>query len=891
MTPSPPIINPYIRDEIVIDDAFSERVAAFGGDGSLYILARRITQESDLAVGRHPLVIVADEFAGNGLLINAAGASSASPGSHGADAGHTPPGFVGGAGENGGNGGAGANGGTVTVMCRHSSGVRISVSGGAGAAGGAGGNGGPGSPAKSIPGGTHKETQFDSDGNPFEVEVQDPDIEIPGTLGGGGGIGGDGGAGGNAGTITFTSIADDSPPVLEATGGPGGSGGAGGIAGPNGAFAEVPSDLDTTPRPGSPGAFGADGTINVVTVSEQDYIAGLRPLLDAEGPSYANFWAPYRKAVGQYFYRQLRGSQTSLGELAATELARCLELQPDNVEALQWQHQLMDFPRPVAAGPTVEWSPGGLNALGLPRDLDVLPQFKAYREAFTTFGALVLDFLAAGQDAILQAPNLDAWRGFLNEQHDQAVAAQESSVEDRDQASTDARLAQQAVASAQAQLDQTTHDIQAALAQMHDEDVDIGGLIGKIAGVAGAVVAVVAAVPSLGASLVALVPSMVALSSAVVDNLEPIAQKVMAGKEPDTTAIKKAYEKVDTQAAAVVKGAKAIVDFVNVVEKLGAAHAAPDNTQHLALVRQGVQQTYELLLARQRVTASQQRLGATEARVTRAADAVAGIDAIKNDLTKTEEALRATALHAIAIAESKADALLTLAFYAQRSVEIYTLTDQEEKVRLETGHLHPDVSVAYQQGEINEVELSDRLNDSWQGLLDLLDLELEFDRFSTQFHEPDQRRLSFNGDAELAALRATHRLPFRIDPASLPADQVDAKVQGVRLALVGATNRAGEVTCEITHGSAYETRRSDGSIDVTVLQARTSNRNAKLQRLLPDEGFGSDPVLTDPTSLAFWGRGVGGEWTLSIPDHAFEEGLDLTGLTEVQIWIAYQFLR
>jgi hypothetical protein len=66
---------------------------------------------------------------------------------------------------------------------------------------------------------------------------------------------------------------------------------------------------------------------------------------------------------------------------------------------------------------------------------------------------------------------------------------------------------------------------------------------------------------------------------------------------------------------------------------------------------------------------------------------------------------------------------------------------------------------------------------------------------------------------------------------------------------------------------------------------------AKLERLVADEGLGPDPLVTDPPSLAFWGRGVGGDWELSIPDHEFEAGLDLTGLSELQVWIGYQFLR
>ena len=94
---------------------------------------------------------------------------------------------------------------------------------------------------------------------------------------------------------------------------------------------------------------------------------------------------------------------------------------------------------------------------------------------------------------------------------------------------------------------------------------------------------------------------------------------------------------------------------------------------------------------------------------------------------------------------------------------------------------------------------------------------------------------------------------------------------------MGATHPAGEVTCEIRHGSAYETRRNGGAIHVAILQPRVSTRNAKLERLLADEGLGPYLVLTDPTSLSFWGRGIGGDYEFSIPDHEFDAGLDLTG--------------
>ena len=736
-----PIANPHIRDTIKIDAAFNKLLATFAGGGPIHLFARIVEQQTELTVGAHPVVFVVDEFRGNGHLVNAKGADSTSPGGRGVDADPTPSSSNG---SDGKAGGPGTRGGSVTVMCRRSSGVRINASGGFGAAGGAGGNGGPGTAATSIPGGTTTETHFDSDGNPFEVEVQLPDIEIPGTLGGGGGFGGNGGAGGDAGTIRFTSIVDDTPPVFESVPGSGGLGGAGGLTGPHGAFAEVPPDLDPAAAPGSDGAVGADGAISVTVVPEEEYVAVLRQLLDAADPSFAAKWAEHRLLVGQYFYRQFRKSNPQKGQLAVDEFTRNLELQPDNPEALRWRRQLMDFPRPVNAGPDVVWSPGGLNALGLPRDLDVKPRFEAYRDAFTSFGSLVLEFLDAGTATLVQTTDLAPWHEFLDQQRRQAVNAHKATLKDRELTETEARLAAEAIASVQAQLDQTTADIKAALDAMREEPLDILGVAGTVFGVAAAVVAVIAAVPSLGASLVALAPTMVALSAAVIDNAEPIAKSLLAGDKANTDAIKKAYDKVDKKAADVVKGAKAIADFVAVVQKLTAA-TTRDNTLHMTLVRHGVELTHELLLARHRITMAQQRLEGAAARVEHAADAVTGIDAVKAALVPTEEALRSTGLHAIAIAESKADALLTIAFYAQRSVEIYNLTDEEDSVRLESGHLHPDDSRRYVEGEIDDGELMlvRLLHDSWKGLLDLLELQLDSDLFFTQLPEPDQRRLSF----------------------------------------------------------------------------------------------------------------------------------------------------
>ncbi|WP_405407201.1 hypothetical protein [Streptomyces decoyicus] len=73
---------------------------------------------------------------------------------------------------------------------------------------------------------------------------------------------------------------------------------------------------------------------------------------------------------------------------------------------------------------------------------------------------------------------------------------------------------------------------------------------------------------------------------------------------------------------------------------------------------------------------------------------------------------------------------------------------------------------------------------------------------------------------------------------------------------------------------------------------KVSTRDAKTTLLLlPDEAFGDEPALDAPKSLAFWGRGVGGSWQLNIPQQQFDTGLNLNGLTQIQVWIGYQFLH
>ncbi|MFI5825034.1 hypothetical protein ACIA8I_39110 [Streptomyces rishiriensis] len=90
------------------------------------------------------------------------------------------------------------------------------------------------------------------------------------------------------------------------------------------------------------------------------------------------------------------------------------------------------------------------------------------------------------------------------------------------------------------------------------------------------------------------------------------------------------------------------------------------------------------------------------------------------------------------------------------------------------------------------------------------------------------------------------------------------------------------------HDGKYQQRRPDKSVTTQWLLPKVSTRRAKTTPLL---GFGDDAPLDAPKSLAFLGRGVGGSWQVTIPQQQFDPGLNLNGLTQIQLWIGYQFLH
>jgi hypothetical protein len=429
------------------------------------------------------------------------------------------------------------------------------------------------------------------------------------------------------------------------------------------------------------------------------------------------------------------------------------------------------------------------------------------------------------------------------------------------------------------------------MTQMQEEPFSFGDFVETVAQIAGAVVAIAAAIPSAGASLVALVPSMVALADTVMAQAEPMAKQVLSGTVPDTSKLETAYKKVGKDFSAVIAAGKTIVDFVALIQRLTDSKT-PENAKHVELVQRGVEQSYQLMAARNRVALSQQRIDASHARSASARALAQAAKDLEDRIQADAESVKQAGLLAISVAQSSAGTLLGMAFRAQRSVEIYTLQSESDNLRLDAGFLNPEIWRAYFEDQMGDGELASALTGSWSGLLHPVGLQNDYLAFFDGPHDQDVFFRAFQpGDPEFEALTTIGRFNFTIAAKAIPTGRADAKARTVRLALVGASHPSGAISCEVRHGPRYEQRRADGSVTVQDLQSRISTRRALLVPLAADDGGAVDLPLTAPLSLAFWGRGIGGDYEVSIVGSTDNAGVDLSGLSQIQVAIGYQFLH
>ena len=225
--------------------------------------------------------------------------------------------------------------------------------------------------------------------------------------------------------------------------------------------------------------------------------------------------------------------------------------------------------------------------LGLPNELDLIPDFDGYIKAFEGVGQLLFGVFNQGITELLAATELQALGGLVTLAKDNAEITVGQSREQLQLAMNAQMDADDQVQQAPARVAQVNSQITAALAEMNNHDIKIGDVLGVVGEVGGAVLAVAAAIPSGGTSLAALVPDVIALSESLSNDPESLTGSLFGKDQGASDEITKAYAAVNQDGSEVTGDAKVVTNLVSLVGKLGQA-ATPDNSKYVALVQQGV---------------------------------------------------------------------------------------------------------------------------------------------------------------------------------------------------------------------------------------------------------------------------------------------------------------
>ena len=734
----------------------------------------------------------------------------------------------------------GAPGQNLTVVCKEVAGLNVELPGGKGGTG--------------LLGTRGKNGEEDDE---------------PGGKGGKGKPGGNGGKGGN---LKLLFVQDKVPGGISSmtgislpggTGGAGGAGGAGGPGGPGGTWCKphAPNSCvkrkDAAPGPqgdlGNPGLTGTVGSFTRSQLSEKDFWATIG--------TFTKDWASYRLLVGEYYYRKpdLR--------LALDEFNAVLALNPQNRQASTYRNQILN----------------NQNILGLARDFDVKPDFKTYEAVYKDYNNIVRSIFDAATKMLWTNVNLAQVQQNLNRQISHLDSMASALQLDSDQAKIGVQIAQKETSVADKRLEDIKQLIEQKKEELDKAEVDI---LGVIIGTVGLVVSTISAIYTGGASLVGAAQSIAQIGNALsssdlsalaAEAFKPEGQRENLKKlEQEASGLKDAIPKIQ-------QGVAAIISFKKMLDDLSKAHV--DNEEYRKLIADSIELAHAQLLARLRETQAEFKLQAAQKRLQLAKDDKAAVEKQLKGLVTDNEYLKQTAFILVKAAQHYMNTLTKYAFLAARALEIYTLEDLSGQIRYDYGYIHPDREKDYQEGLITLTQLISKYEHSWTTFADLIGYA---DRYHTYFSSGDLvhdlHRISFKDAQVLSDFRTKSKIRFTVRIEDLPTSRLEAKVDSVYVAFVGAKPKSNFISAIVEHSGRYSEQKRNGTVLDVALQPR---REVVIAKIEPLQIRGNQ--VGDPQELEFWGKGVAASWYLYIePTELTNNQVDLSGLTEIQVWIGYQ---
>lgn len=822
---------------------------------TLLFAARIIEIQSDFEILDYDLVFLADIFDGSGGTIRVKVTQIPEDGQPGVD------------------------GRTVTIATKSLKGIKIENSGGVG------GKGLPGNPgAKGRRGRKGSDNQW--------IEAEN---------GGDGETGGTGGKGGVGGEV-IVSLLEDELTVdintirkgVSCLGGEGGRGGPGGIRGEGGEGGvrclKSETDLFTCieQMPGEPGfpgvegevgASGSNGSCLVNLLPEEEYWLVIRNLS-------AN-WADYRIKVGEYYYRAFNANSVeteSFIELAKGEF--------DSVLALLDPAQLDTLPLALDAKSYIEQLLGSITIFGYSRDLDILPDFPRYEEIFTKYHPLVSSVFDSAERFLSDSFSLDQKKTSLSNEVRNLEGLVSALEDEKSAAFLNDDINEREYKVADNRVTNINKRIEAKKAELEQAEVN---LFGAVIGTVKLVASLVSAVPTAGVSFVGGVTSIIAIGGVISDHFDDKKMSIELTKDAFKGESREmvTFEKLKKEAKglkgyveSILAAKQAFISFNKMQDELWQAQV--DNEGYRKLIEDGVQASYNKLLADLRKQQSHLTKNALGKRLNQAKD---NYNAEKNQLESFRDApevLKGSAFTLLKSALNYVDILQQYRFFALRAIEIYTSRNQSSQIRFDYGHIHPDWDKNYEDEFITIHSLISQYRLSWSRLTDLLNFRLAYDNyFASSSWVLDIERMSFSQADIIAEFKANPQLSFTLKAGDLINTRIEPHIEVVFVAFVGAKSNSGVISALVEHSGRYM-YKTRNEIDINVvLKPRKAVALAKTKPL-QDTSLTIGGAVT-PDTIGFWGRGVVTNWLIQIEEDELRQSeVDLTGLTEIQVWIQYK---
>ncbi|WP_153800456.1 hypothetical protein [Foetidibacter luteolus] len=698
--------------------------------------------------------------------------------------------------------------------------------------------------------------------------------------GGKGGKGKTGATGGKGGNLSVLYV-EKSPrgiimPELMVPGGDGGTGGPGGYGGEGGAGVEwckpggtycVDGKDGKTGPVGDPGNTGAQGPAGTYTASKINTAFNYGMLLQLLSVPVTE-WAAYRLKVGEYFYRAFSAQNHQYHTLALGEFDAALAMNPQLSQAATYRNQFLN----------------NQNILGIPRYVDIIPDFAKYEQVYTSYYPIVGPVFQAASKMLMEVVSLNNAKADLQREINNAAGMVNVLTDERNAALVAKDIADKEYIRAQQRVVEITDKINARKEELENADVDIlGAIIGTVALVA----SLVAAIPSMGTSLVGAATAIGVMASTV--NGVGVGSIIEQATNPDLPQteldkLKKEAQGLKGFVEKASQGLDTIISFPSMLDELWNANI--DDAEYKKLIAESIQLVHEELIAKLGVGESAYLVQAAEKRLQLAKDNKAAAELQLAGLTTDTSKLESAAHNLIKMSQHYMTTLGKYAFFAARALEIYTLADKSTSIRFDYGFIHPDKEADYKMGLLRLSALITMYQQSWSQFANIITYKEQYDNyFNTGNWVNDYHRISITDSAALAEFRNTKKLNLNIRLADLPPTRYEAKVDSVYIAFIGATSVSGTVTTIVEHAGSFQQKKRNGTLYQANLNPRSGVALAKTTPLQSNGGIPGNAG----SEADFRGRGLAAHWHLTVEQSEIQTGnVNFNNLTEIQVWFGYE---